>query len=236
MAPRLRRQRPGATRPIFRNCTNRRGSGVAQALLPFGAWERVSVTRKPVVLVTGAGGEVGHGLIHHLAELGVYDVLALDVRAMDDEVARRCAATRIGDILDRHLLDRLRSEFEISVVFHLAALLSTRAEFVPETAHEVNVEGTLNLLRLAVDEARSHGHPVKFLFPSSIAVYGLPDLDTKRAAGQGGRGRVAHAHHDVRLQQALLRAPRPLLRASLPPARGRASRAASTSARSASPG
>jgi threonine 3-dehydrogenase len=61
-------------------------------------------------------------------------VLALDVRAVDEAIARRCAATRVGDILDRHVLDRLRSEFEISVVFHLAALLSTRAEFVPETA------------------------------------------------------------------------------------------------------
>jgi threonine 3-dehydrogenase len=117
------------------------------------------MTRRPVVLVTGAGGEVGNGLIHQLADLGVYDVLALDVRAVDDVVARRCAATRVGDILDRNLLDRLRSEFEISAVFHLAALLSTRAEFIPETAHEVNVQGTLNLLRLAVDEARSLGHP-----------------------------------------------------------------------------
>jgi nucleoside-diphosphate-sugar epimerase len=72
------------------------------------------------------------------------------------------------DILDRHLLDRVRAEFEISVVFHLAALLSTRAEFVPESAHEVNVQGTLNLLHLAVEEARALGHPVKSnggLFP-----------------------------------------------------------------------
>src|SRR4030065_128656 len=72
-------------------------------------------------------------------------------------VAGRCAATLQGDILDRHLLERLQSEFEIAIVFHLAALLSTRAEFVPETAHEVNVQGTLNLLRLALEEARSLG-------------------------------------------------------------------------------
>jgi nucleoside-diphosphate-sugar epimerase len=143
-----------------------------------------SVARKPVILVTGAGGEVGHGLIRELAARGVHDVVALDARSIADEVARRCLVTQIGDILDRHLLDRLRSEFEIPIVFHLAALLSTRAEFVPETAHEVNVQGTLNLLHLAVDEARSLGRPVKFLFPSSIAVYGFADLAAKHAAGR----------------------------------------------------
>jgi threonine 3-dehydrogenase len=142
------------------------------------------MARKPVVLVTGASGEMGHGLITRLAEAGSYSILALDLRALPAELSGMCAAVRIGDILDQHLLDRLQSEFEISVVFHLAALLSTRAEFVPETAHEVNVQGTLGLLRLAVDEARSHGRPVRFLFPSSIAVYGLPDLDTKRKAGR----------------------------------------------------
>jgi hypothetical protein len=42
-------------------------------------------------------------------------------------VARRCAATRVGDILDRRVLDRHASEFEISVVFLLAAFLSSRA-------------------------------------------------------------------------------------------------------------
>jgi len=142
------------------------------------------MTRKPVALVTGANGEMGHELIVRLAELGRVDVLALDVRPLDPELERRCVATRVGDILDRHLLDRLRSEFEISAIFHLAALLSTRAEFVPETAHEVNVQGTLNLLRLAIDETAARGRPLKFLFPSSIAAYGLPDLATKRAAGK----------------------------------------------------
>jgi threonine 3-dehydrogenase len=142
------------------------------------------MARKPVVLVTGASGELGHGLIRRLAELADDDVLALDLRALDPELARRCAETRVGDVLDRRLLERLMSEFEISAVFHLAALLSTRAEFVPETAHQVNVEGTLNLLRLAVEEARSLGRPVKFLFPSSIAAYGLPSLDAKRRAGR----------------------------------------------------
>jgi nucleoside-diphosphate-sugar epimerase len=133
--------------------------------------------------VTGASGEMAHALLHRLTEDRRFDVLALDVRPLDPELGRRCAVALTGDIRDRHLLERLRSEFEIHAIYHLAAILSTRAEFVPEAAHQVNVEGTLNLLRLAVEEARWHGHRVRFLFPSSIAVYGLPDLETKRKAG-----------------------------------------------------
>ena len=45
----------------------------------------------------------------------------------------------------------------------------------PVTAHQVNVEGTLTLLEFAQKEAESHGRPVTFLYPSSIAAYGLPD-------------------------------------------------------------
>jgi nucleoside-diphosphate-sugar epimerase len=63
-------------------------------------------------------------------------------------------------------------------------LLSTRSEFTPVTAHQVNVEGTLNLLEFAQHEAESHGRPVVFMYPSSIAAYGLPNLDTKARAGK----------------------------------------------------
>ena len=142
--------------------------------------------RKPVVLITGANGEMGHGLVHALAKdhAHTYDVLALDIKEIAAELRPHCLATIAGDILDRHLLERLVSEYEIHAIFHLAALLSTRSEFTPETAHEVNVTGTLNLLKLAVEQARWHGKPVKFLFPSSIAVYGIASLDEKRRAGR----------------------------------------------------
>ena len=74
-------------------------------------------------------------------------------------------------------------QFEVDRVFHLAALLSTRSEFTPVTAHHVNVEGTLNLLEFAQHQGESHGRPVTFIYPSSIAAFGLPDLDTKARAG-----------------------------------------------------
>jgi nucleoside-diphosphate-sugar epimerase len=46
-------------------------------------------------------------------------------------------------------------------------------------AHKVNVEGTLNLLRLAADQSQWRGEPVLFMFPSSIAAYGMPNLEIK---------------------------------------------------------
>ncbi len=141
------------------------------------------MSREPVVLVTGAGGEVGHGLIDLLSAEGVR-VLALDLKELEPAQAEKCHASIAGDILDENLLARLVSEYEIHAIYHLAALLSTRAEFTPETAHHVNVGGTLNLLRLAIEQSRWHGEVVKFLFPSSIAVYGLPDLKTKHAVGR----------------------------------------------------
>jgi len=77
-------------------------------------------------------------------------------------------------------------------VFHLAALLSTRAEFTPVTAHHVNVEGTLNLLEFAQRQGESHGRPVTFIYPSSIAAYGLPDLATKGRVGAVTEDQFAH--------------------------------------------
>lgn len=140
--------------------------------------------RKPVVLITGAGGEIGHGLIEQLVHGGHASVITLDLNPLESGLARLVTREFTGSITDAGLLDRILSEFEIDTVYHLAALLSTRSEFTPVTAHQVNVEGTLNLLEFAQREAESHGRPVLFMYPSSIAAYGLPDLDTKRQAGR----------------------------------------------------
>jgi nucleoside-diphosphate-sugar epimerase len=140
--------------------------------------------RKPVALITGASGEIGHGLITRLAEAGTRPVITLDLRPLEPELGRLVQQQFSGSILDTHLLERIISEFEVDLVFHLAALLSTRSEFTPVTAHHVNVEGTLNLLEFAQKQGESHGRPVTFLYPSSIAAYGLPDLGTKERAGR----------------------------------------------------
>jgi nucleoside-diphosphate-sugar epimerase len=141
-------------------------------------------SRNAATLITGANGEFGHGLIEALYAKGHRDLVALDVRDLDSNLRAKCREFFVGDIVDDRLLSRLLATYEIHTVYHLAALLSTRAEFTPEAAHHVNVEGTLNLLQLAAGQASSQDSVVKFLFPSSIAVYGLPDLPTKARAGR----------------------------------------------------
>lgn len=136
-----------------------------------------------VILITGANGEIGHGLIHHLADQKKA-IVALDLNPLDDVLQPLVRHWQIGDILNFALLEKLFEEYHFSVVFHLASILSTKAEQNPELAHKVNVEGTLNLLHLAEVQSRRDCLPVKFIYPSSIAVYCLPNLETKQAAGK----------------------------------------------------
>lgn len=135
--------------------------------------------RKKITLITGACGEIGQALVRSLAEQGKQNIIMLDLQTLPEEISRMGIALQ-GDVLDQNLLSRMVSEYEIETIYHLAALLSTRSEFTPETAHRVNVEGTLRLLQLAAEQSEWRGEAVKFIFPSSIAVYGLPNLTTKK--------------------------------------------------------
>ena len=145
--------------------------------------------RERVILITGANGEVGHGLIEALSAMpDQLPIVALDIKRLDRSLRHLVKRTIIGDILNTELLESLDTEFEIDTIYHLAALLSTSSEFNPEGAHRDNVQGTINLLKLAVDQGVMRGAPVKFLYASSIASYGMPDLDTKDGAGSVSEG------------------------------------------------
>jgi nucleoside-diphosphate-sugar epimerase len=139
---------------------------------------------KPVVLVTGANGEIGRSLLQRLSNEGRYRVVTVDLTPLPERYRGYCLETYAGNIMDRYLLDQIAAHHEIEVVFHLAALLSTRGERDPELAHQVNVEGTLHLLRMAQNQSGRLGRAVRFLFPSSVAVYGLPSVEAKVAAGR----------------------------------------------------
>ncbi|MFZ2095202.1 MAG: NAD-dependent epimerase/dehydratase family protein [Anaerolineales bacterium] len=134
--------------------------------------------RKKVILITGASGEIGQALVKNLVSQKEMPIITLDIAPLAEDINTQVTAIQ-GDIMDKSLLSRLVSEYEVDTIYHLAALLSTRSEFTPEAAHRVNVEGTLGLLTLAAEQSEWRNEPVKFIFPSSIAAYGLPDLDTK---------------------------------------------------------
>jgi nucleoside-diphosphate-sugar epimerase len=139
--------------------------------------------RKHVTLITGASGEIGHGLIEQLTAEGDTAIITIDLKPLETALADKVTREYQGSILETHLLERILSEFEVETIYHLAAILSTRAEFTPVTGHQVNVEGTLKLLDFAQAQGESHGRAVAFLYPSSIAAYGLPSLETKATAG-----------------------------------------------------
>lgn len=137
---------------------------------------------RETALVTGAAGEMGHALVPALRDRG-FDVAALDLAPLPPEIAERCVETVEGSVLDGETMVDLFRRRSPAVVFHLAAVLSSKAERDPDLAHRVNVEATVSLFRLAGEEALRRKRPVRFLFPSSIAVYGLPDAEAKCTAG-----------------------------------------------------
>ena len=142
------------------------------------------MTQKNSVLITGANGEVGHGLIAHLSRDAQLAIVATDIQPLDPALQAIPLTFVQGDILDQALLQQLFEGRAYQTIFHLASILSTKGERSPELAFRVNVDGTFALLMRAVQQAREQGRTMKFLYPSSIAAYGLPDADTKRAAGQ----------------------------------------------------
>lgn len=135
---------------------------------------------KQVVLITGAAGEIGQALIRELATSREHEIVTLDLAELPAELAGQVTQVT-GSITDRALVQELGGRYQFDAIYHLAALLSTRAEHSPALAHEVNVDASVLLLELAAAQSAARRQAVQFLFPSSMAVYGMPDLEAKAA-------------------------------------------------------
>src|SRR5258708_8792512 len=132
------------------------------------------------VLVTGACGEIGQALVQELSKRGGYRVVTEDVAPLPAPIKNLVSEHVQGD-----LVYKVKNfyDYDFDLIFHLAASLSSKAELATEEAHRINVEGTLQLLMQAAYRSEKYKKAVKFLFPSSIAVYGMSDLAVKKAAG-----------------------------------------------------
>src|SRR5678815_2633916 len=115
------------------------------------------------ILVTGAAGYIGSALVRSFAGA---DVLATDQTAMPFPGAL------VGNIAYPQFARSLVTP-QVDVVFHLASLVSGGAEQNFELGTKVNLDATRDLL----EACRLAGHCPKFVFASSVAVYGgrLPE-------------------------------------------------------------
>ncbi len=133
------------------------------------------------VLVTGACGEIGQALVQALSKRGGYRIVTADLAPLPEAIKTLPAEHMQGDLVNRI---KQFYDYDFDIIYHLAASLSSKAEVATEEAHRINVEGTMQLLMLAAYKSEKYHKAVKFLFPSSIAAYGMPNMDAKRAAGR----------------------------------------------------
>jgi threonine 3-dehydrogenase len=133
------------------------------------------------VLVTGACGEIGQALVQGLAQKGGYQIVAADMMPLPESIKSLVAEHVQGDLVNKV---KIFYDYDFDVIFHLAASLSSKAEVATEEAHRINVEGTMQLLMMAAYRSEKYKKEVKFLFPSSIAAYGMGGIESKQAAGR----------------------------------------------------
>lgn len=120
------------------------------------------------ILLTGAGGQIGHDLIGALVASG-HDVVSTDLAPRPPSHAHAGGAWQRLDVTDAAATVALFMEVKPDLVFHLAAILSARGEQDPRLAYDVNQTGTWNVL-----EACRRAKVGRLVFTSSIAVFGPP--------------------------------------------------------------
>lgn len=124
------------------------------------------------VLVTGAGGFVGQAVVDRLVEDG-HDVVALVRRQAPDVAGARPVRTLVADITNRGEVAAAVRGGAFDAVCHLAAVTQVRESFEhPLRVFDVNVGGTLNLLRALEQGGASTTGWTRFVFASTVAVYG----------------------------------------------------------------
>ncbi|MFF4759149.1 UDP-glucose 4-epimerase GalE [Streptomyces sp. NPDC001292] len=124
-------------------------------------------------LITGGAGYIGAHVVHAMTEAGERAVVYDDLSTGIAERVRRDVPLVVGSTLDSDRVARALAEHEVTGVVHLAAKKQV-GESVDRPLHyyRENVEG----LRVLLEAVTAAGVGA-FVFSSSAAVYGMPDVD-----------------------------------------------------------
>ena len=124
--------------------------------------------QKEMILVTGAGGQLGSELTLALRKIyGPDQVIASDIAIPKNLELTQSGPFETLDVLDRHNLAEKAYRHNVTQIYHLAAVLSATGEKRPKFTWKVNMKGLENILDLALEAGIK-----KIYWPSSIAVFG----------------------------------------------------------------
>ena len=118
-----------------------------------------------MILITGINGEMGSALVKKLHDLKFDNIVGFDLNPPKENIKSYLYKSYTGDIQNESLIKQIFKENNIQTIYHLAAILSTKAESNPIMAHNINVGGFLNIIQ-NINQSN-----VQLFFPSSIAVY-----------------------------------------------------------------
>ena len=119
---------------------------------------------KPMILVTGAGGQIGTVLTESLRNrYGRNQIIATDIRP----ISQTDGIFEQLDIMDRDRLCELIKDHKITQIYHLVAILSAKGEKDPLRTWQINMDSLFNVL----EAARTYKID-RIFFPSSIAAFG----------------------------------------------------------------
>jgi len=132
------------------------------------------------ILVTGATGQIGSELTIELRKKhGGDNVIAAGHRRKPSEKLVNSGPFEYIDVTDGDSIEKLVKKYDVSTIYHLAAVLSAIGEEKPQIAWKVNMNGLYNILEIA----REH-RLVRVFWPSSMAVFGpeAPRINTPQDA------------------------------------------------------